>query len=55
MTYGDKRSYKKINFYNKLTGEYLCSTNWSKTCKEAMYYMSQWGEIERKYIKASYK
>ena len=55
MTYGDKRSYKKINFYNKLTGAYLCSTNWSKTCKEAMYHMSQWGEVERKNIKASYK
>jgi hypothetical protein len=34
--YGDKRDYKKINFYDKKTGKYLCSTTWARTCKEAM-------------------
>ena len=57
--YGDRREYKKINFYSKNTGEYLCSTNWAKTCKEAMYHMGAWegknGTIELKDIKASYK
>ena len=28
--------YKKINFYDKATGKYLCSTKQSKTCKEAL-------------------
>lgn len=36
MRYGEKRNYKKINFYDKKTGKYLCSTTWSKTCKEAL-------------------
>ena len=31
-----KKDYKKINFYDKKTGEYLCSTTWSRTCKEAL-------------------
>lgn len=28
--------YRKINFYSKKTGRYICSTNQSKTCKEAL-------------------
>lgn len=31
-----KTTYKKINFYDKKTGKYLCSTTWYKTCKEAL-------------------
>lgn len=30
------KNYKKINFYDKKTGKYLCSTNWYRTCKEAL-------------------
>lgn len=30
------KQYKKINFYDKKTGKYLCSTTQSKTCKEAL-------------------
>ena len=36
--YGNKRDHKKIDIYVKRTDgtlEYLCSTTWSKTCKEA--------------------
>lgn len=36
MKYGDKRNYKKINFYDKKTGKYICSTTWAKTCKQAL-------------------
>lgn len=31
--YGDKRDYRKIDIYVK--GRYVCTTTWSKTCKEA--------------------
>ena len=36
MKHGNKRNYRKINFYDKKTGKYLCSTTWSRTCKEAL-------------------
>lgn len=32
--YGDKRDYKKIDIY--VNGKYDGSTNWAKTCKEAI-------------------
>ena len=33
LSYGDKRNYRKIDlFYN---GAYICSTTWSRTCREA--------------------
>jgi len=34
MNYGDKRTYAKIDLY--VEGKYLCSTSWSRTCKEAI-------------------
>lgn len=34
MSYGDKRDYPKINIYNSIG--YLASTNWAKSCKEAV-------------------
>lgn len=33
MKYGDKRDYRKIDIY--FEGRYICSTTWSKDCKEA--------------------
>jgi len=32
----NKTNYKKINFYDKKTGQYLTSTTWARTCKEAL-------------------
>jgi hypothetical protein len=34
MNYGDKRAYAKIDLY--VEGNYLCSTTWARTCKEAI-------------------
>jgi hypothetical protein len=34
MEYGDKRDYSKIDLYVDHT--YVCSTTWSRTCKEAV-------------------
>lgn len=31
--YGEKRDYPKIDIYVK--GKYVCTTTWSRTCKEA--------------------
>jgi len=28
--------HKKIDIYDRKTGQYICSTNWSKTCREAV-------------------
>ena len=36
MKYSYKTNYKKINFYDKKTGKYICSTTWAKSCKEAI-------------------
>lgn len=35
MAYGDKRDYPKIDLYEMPSGDYLGSTTWSKTLKEA--------------------
>lgn len=38
MAYGDKRDYPKIDIYRKLDRggmEYICSTTWARTCREA--------------------
>lgn len=34
LQYGDKRNFKKIDIF--INGKYECSTNWAKTCKEAI-------------------
>lgn len=34
IKYGDKRDYPKINLFED--GEYIGSTTWSKTCKDAI-------------------
>jgi len=34
MAYGDKRDFPKIDIY--VDGNYVCSTTWSRTCKEAV-------------------
>lgn len=34
MVYGDKRDYKKIDIF--VDGKYVCTTTWSKTCKDAV-------------------
>lgn len=34
--YGMYRDYPKIDIYRRDTGEYVCSTNWAKTCREAL-------------------
>lgn len=33
MNYGDKRDYKPIEIYHN--GNYVCTTTWSKTLKQA--------------------
>ena len=33
MKYGDKRDFPKIDIY--LNGQYIATTTWSRTCKEA--------------------
>lgn len=40
--YGDNRSYPKVDIY--VGGQYVCSTTWSKTCKEAVeqFKYSEW-------------
>ena len=35
MAYGDKRDRPKIDLYSMPSGEYLGSTTWAKTLKEA--------------------
>lgn len=37
MSYGDRRDYQKIDLYVRRSGvfEYVGSTTWSKTCREA--------------------
>ena len=40
--------YKKINLFNKKTGEYICSTNQSRTCKEAKLKYFNYYKIEVK-------
>lgn len=43
-SYGDKRDYPKIDIYAKTfngirhvkAGKYLCTTTWSKTCRDAV-------------------
>lgn len=35
MKYGDKRNYRKIDFFN-FKGGYICTTTWSKNLKEAL-------------------
>lgn len=38
MSYGNKRDYHKIDLWLKRpdgTCEYLCSTTWARTCREA--------------------
>ena len=35
MAYGDKRDYKKIDIYHRVSGAYLASTNMARTLKEA--------------------
>lgn len=35
--YGTFRDYPTINIYCRKTGKYLCSTNWARTCKEALW------------------
>lgn len=32
--YGDKRDYRPIQIFRH--GKYLCTTTWSRTCKEAL-------------------
>ena len=34
--YGTFRDYAKIRVYNRKTGEYVCSTTWARTCREAV-------------------
>jgi hypothetical protein len=34
MVYGDRRDYPEIDLY--AGGRYLCSTTWSRTCREAL-------------------
>lgn len=34
--YGYYRDYPTINIYRRDTGEYVCSTTWAKTCREAL-------------------
>ena len=31
-----RNDYPKINLFKKGSGEYICSTTWSKTCGEAV-------------------
>jgi len=35
--YGTFRDYPKIDIYRKSDGAYLCSTTWSRTCREALW------------------
>ena len=35
--YGTFRDYPKIDIYRRDNGEYVCSTNWAKTCKQALW------------------
>ena len=37
MAYGDKRDFPKIDIFRKIAGghEYLASTTWARSCKEA--------------------
>lgn len=37
--YGEKRDYRKIDIF--LDGKYQCSTNWAKTCHEAIAIFSK--------------
>ena len=43
LQYGDKRDYPKINIYARHDGrsDYLCSTTWARTCREAEEQYSQ--------------
>jgi len=35
--YGTFRDYPKIDIYRRDTGAYVCSTNWARTCREALW------------------
>lgn len=52
MKYGDKRDYPKIDLY--LNGKYVCSTNWSKTLKDAKQVYADKTKVNPKAIKAEY-
>jgi len=58
MQYGDKTNYKKIDIYLKnLKGfyQYECSTNWSKTCKEAKNrFLNKHNYLDASQVKANF-
>lgn len=35
--YGTYRDYPKIDIFRKSDGQYMCSTNWARNCKEALW------------------
>jgi len=49
MAYGDKRDYCKIDLY--CGGQYLCSTTWAKSLKEAI---AKWKEANPNDVRVIY-
>lgn len=35
--YGTYSDYAKIDIFRRDTGDYVCSTTWARTCKEALW------------------
>lgn len=56
MTYGNKRDYRKIDIYVKNAGgktyNYVASTTWCNTCKEAAKRYADKVKIQPAYVKA---
>ena len=59
MAYGDKRDYPEIEIFHKSGGKtwsYVCTTTWSRTCREAKERFLDWhGNLKKEHVKASFK
>ncbi len=52
--FGTYRDYPKIRIYVRKTGEYVCSTTWCRTCKEAVERMSSMDGRPVNYYRANF-